>query len=69
MLRVGCLGMVSSSPGASRGEIGLQRSQGFEGTFGAKRGYAMVLHTDQPHPHVHMVVKAESEEGAAVAYR
>jgi hypothetical protein len=23
----------------------------------------MVLHTDQPHPHVHMVVKAESDEG------
>jgi hypothetical protein len=25
--------------------------------------YAMVLHTDQKHPHVHMVVKAESEDG------
>jgi hypothetical protein len=25
--------------------------------------YAMVLHTDQQHPHVHMVVKAESEDG------
>lgn len=25
--------------------------------------YAMVLHTDQPNPHVHMVVKAESEFG------
>ena len=25
--------------------------------------YAMVLHTDQQHPHVHMVVKAEAEEG------
>jgi hypothetical protein len=23
----------------------------------------MVLHTDQQHPHVHMVVKAESEHG------
>ena len=23
----------------------------------------MVLHTDQQHPHVHLVVKAESEEG------
>jgi predicted transcriptional regulator len=30
--------------------------------FGAKHRYAMVLHTDEPHPHVHMVVKAVSEE-------
>jgi hypothetical protein len=26
-------------------------------TFGAKYRYAMVLHMDEPHPHVHMVVK------------
>ena len=32
--------------------------------FGAKHRYAMVLHTDEPHPHVHMVVKAVSEESA-----
>jgi hypothetical protein len=32
-------------------------------TFGAKHRYALVLHTDEPHPHVHMVVKAVSEEG------
>jgi len=25
--------------------------------------YAMVLHTDEPHPHVHLVVKAMSEQG------
>jgi MobA/VirD2-like, nuclease domain len=31
--------------------------------FGAQYRYAMVLHTDQQHPHVHLVVKAESEEG------
>jgi hypothetical protein len=31
--------------------------------FGDQHRYAMVLHTDQRHPHVHMVVKAESEEG------
>jgi hypothetical protein len=29
--------------------------------FGAQHRYAMVLHTDQAHPHVHMVVKAEDE--------
>jgi hypothetical protein len=31
--------------------------------FGAKHRYAMVLHTDEPHPHVHMVLKAVSEQG------
>ncbi|HLN48877.1 MAG TPA: relaxase/mobilization nuclease domain-containing protein [Steroidobacteraceae bacterium] len=29
----------------------------------AQRRYAMVLHTHQQHPHVHLVVKAESELG------
>jgi len=38
-------------------------------TFGAKHRYAMVLHTDEPHPHVHMVVKAVSEEGARLNIR
>lgn len=31
--------------------------------FALQYRYAMVLHTDQPHPHVHMVVKAEGEHG------
>ncbi|MBM0105879.1 relaxase/mobilization nuclease domain-containing protein [Steroidobacter sp. S1-65] len=31
--------------------------------FGRKHRYAMVLHTDEPHPHVHVVVKAVSEAG------
>jgi hypothetical protein len=31
--------------------------------FGGKHRYAMVLHTDEPHPHVHVVVKAVSEAG------
>jgi hypothetical protein len=38
-------------------------------TFGAKHRYAMVLHTDEPHPHVHMVVKAVSEEGIRLNIR
>jgi hypothetical protein len=29
--------------------------------FGAQHRYAMVLHTDQAHPHVHLVVKAEGD--------
>jgi hypothetical protein len=31
--------------------------------FGVRHRYAMALHTDQAHPHVHLVVKAENEYG------
>jgi hypothetical protein len=31
--------------------------------FAMKHRYAMVLHIDEPHPHVHMIVKALSEQG------
>jgi hypothetical protein len=31
--------------------------------FGLKHRYVMALHTDEPHPHVHMLVKATSNEG------
>ena len=31
--------------------------------FGARHRYAMALHTDQAHPHVHLVVKAEDVNG------
>jgi Relaxase/Mobilisation nuclease domain len=31
--------------------------------LGVRHRYAMVLHTDQAHPHVHLVVKAEDEYG------
>ena len=37
--------------------------------FGLKHRYAMVLHTDEPHPHVHMVIKAVSEQGKRLNIR
>lgn len=37
--------------------------------FGLKHRYAMVLHTDEPHPHVHMVIKATSEQGVRLNIR
>ena len=37
--------------------------------FGAKHRYAMVLHTDEPHPHVHMVVKAMGDDGRRLNIR
>ncbi len=37
--------------------------------FALKHRYVMVLHTDEPHPHVHMVVKAVSEQGERLHIR
>jgi hypothetical protein len=37
--------------------------------FALKHRYAMVLHTDEPQPHVHMVVKAVSEQGTRLNIR
>jgi type IV secretory pathway VirD2 relaxase len=37
--------------------------------FAGRHRYALVLHTDTPHPHVHLVVKAESEEGPRLYIR
>ena len=37
--------------------------------FGLKHRYAMVLHTDEPHPHIHMVLKAVSEQGIRLNIR
>jgi hypothetical protein len=37
--------------------------------FGAKHRYAMVLHTDEPHPHVHLVVRAMGFDGRRLNIR
>lgn len=37
--------------------------------FALKHRYAMALHVDQGHPHVHMVVKAVSDQGARLYIR
>jgi hypothetical protein len=37
--------------------------------FALMHRYATVLHTDEPHPHVHMVVKAVSEQGVRLNIR
>jgi len=37
--------------------------------FAPLHRYAMVLHTDEPHPHVHVVVKAVSERGERLNIR
>jgi hypothetical protein len=37
--------------------------------FAFKHRYAFVLHTDEPHPHVHVVVKAMGEQGQRLNIR
>jgi hypothetical protein len=37
--------------------------------FALQHRYAMVMHTDEPHPHVHMVVKAVSKHGVRLNIR
>src|SRR5712692_9205028 len=37
--------------------------------FALQHRYALVLHTDQEHPHVHLVVKAQSEDGQRLTIR
>jgi Relaxase/Mobilisation nuclease domain len=37
--------------------------------FALKHRYAMVLHTDEAHPHVHLVMKAVSEQGERLNIR
>jgi MobA/VirD2-like, nuclease domain len=37
--------------------------------FGLKHRYVMVLHTDEAHPHVHVVIKAVSEQGTRLNIR
>lgn len=37
--------------------------------FALQHRYAFVLHTDEPHPHVHLVLKSMSEQGARLNIR
>jgi hypothetical protein len=60
------LSMPAGTPAAGMLEASrvLAREQ-----FALKHRYALVLHTDQPHPHVHLVVKAMSEQGRRINIR
>lgn len=55
--------LFSMPPGTPPDKV-LKATQNFaREQFALKHRYAMVLHTDEPHPHVHLVLKALSEEG------
>lgn len=54
--------IVLSMPGRTPPEAVLAAAKTFaREQFGLQYRYAMALHTDQSHPHVHLVVKAEHE--------
>lgn len=54
--------IVLSMPGRTPGNAVLAAARQFaRENFALQYRYAMVLHTDQAHPHVHLVVKAEHE--------
>jgi hypothetical protein len=56
--------MLSMPPGTpAKGVLEAARNFARE-EFVLKHRYALVLHTDEPHPHAHLVVKAMSEQGA-----
>jgi type IV secretory pathway VirD2 relaxase len=61
--------IFSMPPGTPAIKV-LQAVRGFAtNEWALKHRYAMVLHTNEPHPHVHVVVKAMSEQGKRLNIR
>ena len=61
--------MLSMPPGTpAKGVLEAARNFARE-EFELRHRYALVLHTDEPHPHVHLVVKALSEQGERLNIR
>jgi hypothetical protein len=55
--------MFSMPPGTPPDKV-LGAVRNFAGEeFWGRHRYALVLHTDEPHPHVHLVMKAVNEQG------
>jgi len=62
--------IVFSMPAGTPPEKLLAATQEFaREKFALQHRYAMVLHTDQAHPHVHLVVKAQNEDGQRLHIR
>jgi hypothetical protein len=62
--------LVLSMPKGTPPEKVLAAARGFaREQFAYMHRYALVLHTDQDHPHVHVAVKAMSEEGKRLNIR
>ena len=62
--------IVLSMPAGTPAQGVLKASRNFaREQFALQHRYALVLHSDQPHPHVHLVVKAMSEQGKRINIR
>jgi hypothetical protein len=62
--------VVLSMPKGTAPEKLLAASRAFaREQFGLKHRYGLVLHTDQDHPHVHLVIKAVGEDGKRLNIR
>lgn len=61
--------MLSMPPGTSAKGVLAAAHKFAREEFALKHRYALVLHTDEPHPHVHLVVKAVSEQGERLNIR
>jgi hypothetical protein len=61
--------LFSMPPGTSPAKVREAVKSFAREELALKHRYAMVLHTDEPHPHVHLVVKAMSEQGERLHIR
>jgi hypothetical protein len=62
--------LVFSMPAGTPADKVLLATQGFcREQLALKHRYAMALHIDEPHPHVHVLVKAISEQGERLNIR
>jgi hypothetical protein len=61
--------IFSMPPGTSPEKVFKAAGKLVREEFAFRHRYAMVLHTDEPHPHVHVVVKAVSEQGERLYIR
>ena len=62
--------LLFSMPAGTSPERLLAAVRGFaQEEFGFAHRYALALHTDEPHPHVHAVIKAMSEHGERLNIR
>ena len=62
--------LVFSMPAGTSSEKVLEAVRNFcREEFALKHRYAMALHTDEPHPHVHVVVRAVSEHDQRLQIR
>jgi hypothetical protein len=62
--------VIFSMPAGTHPELVLKAVQAFcREEFSLSHRYALALHTDEPHPHVHVVIKALTDQGERLNIR